>query len=396
MKHIFASLSFILLTTLAIAQAPAKFNYQGIARNNTGAPLAGQALGLRITIHDLTASGATVYQETFTTSTNAYGLYTAAIGTGTIVSGTMAGIDWSTGDKFIQVEIDPAGGSTYADAGTTQLLSVPYATYANTAKKISMPYNETLANTNSLVRIENTNTGAGIEGANSNSGVAVLGSQTATTGSTIAVKGVAASTANGIGATGGVTGVQGEVSPTAPGGYSAGLRGVNKGTGGTGIGVIGYQAGSGWGVYGETPSGFGVYGLTTNSSAASSGVRGETFSANGIGVEAKYSGSGVGIALEVDNGAIRVAGVNKAAFVHTATVANKLSANGTDVDNPLCNGDATAILIVTQKLNPSGIVYNNSPIGVYYNTIRNKWEIFNQNNAAIPTNAQFNVLVIKQ
>ncbi|MBS1912735.1 MAG: hypothetical protein JST22_12175, partial [Bacteroidetes bacterium] len=122
----------------------------------------------------------------------------------------------------------------------------------------------------------------------------------------------------------------------------------------------------------------------------------ETFSTNGIAVEAKYSGTGVGVALEVDNGAIRVAGVNKAAFVHTATAANKLSANGTDVDNPLCNGDPNCFLFVTQKLNPSGIVYNNSPIGVYYNTVRSKWEIFNENNVAIPTNAQFNVLVIKQ
>jgi hypothetical protein len=34
--------------------------------------------------------------------------------------------------------------------------------------------------------------------------------------------------------------------------------------------------------------------------------------------------------------------------------------------------------------------------GVYYNIVRNKWEIFNENNVAIPNNAQFNVLVIKQ
>jgi hypothetical protein len=174
------------------------------------------------------------------------------------------------------------------------------------------------------------------------------------------------------------------------------VRGINNGTSGTGIGVIGYQAGSGWGVYGETPSGFGVYGLTTNNTASSSGVRGETFSTNGIGVEAKYSGSGLGTALEVDNGAIRVAGTNKACFVHTATAANKLSANGTDITNPMCDGDPNCLLQVTQKLNPTGIVYNNSPIGVYYNTTRSKWEIFNENNVAIPNNAQFIVLVIKQ
>ena len=242
----------------------------------------------------------------------------------------------------------------------------------------------------------NANTNNALTGTSSGTGAGSYGGNTATTGSTTGVMGEAASTANGTGANGGVSGVVGRVTPTSPGGYSAGVRGLNNGTGGTGIGVIGYQAGSGWGVYGETPSGFGVYGLTTNASAASSGVRGETFSTNGIGVEAKYSGSGLGVALEVDNGAIRVAGTNKAAFVHTATVANKLSANGTDVDNVMCNGDPNCFLIVTQKLNPTGIVYNNSPIGVYYNTTRNKWEIFNENNAAIPTNAQFNVLVIKQ
>lgn len=227
-------------------------------------------------------------------------------------------------------------------------------------------------------------------------GNGILGATTAATGLAIGVRGTASSTSHGTGATGGVTGVQGVVTPTTPGGYSAGVRGVNNGTGGTGIGVVGYQAGSGWGVYGETPSGFGVYGLTTNNSATSVGVRGETFSSNGVAVEAKYSGTGAGIGLELDNGAIKVAGVNRAAFVHTATVANKLSFNGTDVTHPFCDGDPTAILIVTQKLNPNGIVYNNSPIGVYYNTIRNKWEIFNEANTVIPTNAQFNVLVIKQ
>ncbi len=240
------------------------------------------------------------------------------------------------------------------------------------------------------------NTSNALEGTTNGTGDGVYGTNTAAAGITSGVVGEASSTSNGSGITGGVSGVIGRVIPTSSGGYSAGVRGLNNGTSGNGIGVIGYQAGSGWGVYGETPTGVGVYGLTTNTTAVSSGVRGETKSTNGIGVEARYSGTGVGIALEIDNGGIRVAGVNKAAFVHTATAANKLSLNGTDITNPMCDGDATAILIVTQKLNPSGLVYNNSPIGVYYNTIRSKWEIFNENNVAIPTNAQFNVLVIKQ
>jgi len=115
---------------VAIAQAPQKFNYQGIARNSSGSPLSSTAIGLRLTVHDGSASGTTVYQETFTPTTNAYGLYNVAVGTGTVVTGTFAGINWSTGSKYMQVEIDPAGGTSYTSLGSDQLLSVPYAMYA--------------------------------------------------------------------------------------------------------------------------------------------------------------------------------------------------------------------------------------------------------------------------
>lgn len=119
------------------AQAPAKFNYQGVARNASGQPLASQALGLRLSIRNLTAGGAVVYQETQTVNTNAYGLYSVAIGDGAVVSGTMAGINWSDGNKYLQVEMDPAGGASYTDLGTSQLLSVPYAMYSGSGTRVS-------------------------------------------------------------------------------------------------------------------------------------------------------------------------------------------------------------------------------------------------------------------
>jgi hypothetical protein len=310
---------------------------------------------------------------------------------------------------FGTVITGPTAGAFYAGTGVTGFSDAGHGVAGITYSNSSIGVYGTANGTGTGVKGVSTagkpgvfeitaaaNSNNSLEATTAGAGAGVYGSNTAASGSTTGVLGEAASTSNGIGATGGVSGVVGKVTPTTPGGYSAGVRGVNNGTAGTGIGVVGYQAGSGWGVYGETPSGFGVYGLTTNNTASSSGVRGETFSTNGIGVEAKYSGTGVGAALEVDNGAIRVAGTNKASFIHTATAANKLSANGTDIDNAMCNGDANCLLQVTQKLNPSGIVYNNSPIGVYYNTVRSKWEIFNENNTAIPTNAQFIVLVIKQ
>ncbi len=79
--------------------------------------------------------------------------------------------------------------------------------------------------------------------------------------------------------------------------------------------------------------------------------------------------------------------------MHTTTTANKRSLNGTDINNPATNGNPNAVLLVTQKLDTSGIVYNDSPVGVYYSPDRDEREIFNQNNSAIPTGAQFNVLV---
>ncbi len=68
------------------------------------------------------------------------------------------------------------------------------------------------------------------------------------------------------------TGVQGFVNSTAPGAYSAGVRGHNNGTGGNGIGVWGSQDGSGWGVFGSTASGSGVYGYSSDGV----GVRGHS------------------------------------------------------------------------------------------------------------------------
>jgi hypothetical protein len=115
---------------IAGAQAPARFNYQGIARNSTGLPLASQNLAVRLSIRESSAAGTIVYQERQTVTTNAYGLYHVAIGGGTVITGTMSGVNWAAGEKYIQVELDPAGGSAYTDLGASQLLSVPYAMYA--------------------------------------------------------------------------------------------------------------------------------------------------------------------------------------------------------------------------------------------------------------------------
>jgi len=117
------------------AQTPQALNYQGIARNGSGQPLANQALGLRISIGDIST---VLYQETQSVTTNAYGLYNIIIGNGTVVSGSMTAVNWLSGDRFIKVEMDPAGGTAYVAVGSpTKMVSVPYAMGANSVQATS-------------------------------------------------------------------------------------------------------------------------------------------------------------------------------------------------------------------------------------------------------------------
>jgi hypothetical protein len=132
-KIVYATLCVLICTCLAsvsCAQAPQSFKYQSVARDNNGFPKANASIGLRINIHDLTETGVVLYQETHAVATNDFGLFSISVGAGTPVSGTFSAISWGSGEKFIEVEADFAGGSSYTSMGTSPLLSVPYALYS--------------------------------------------------------------------------------------------------------------------------------------------------------------------------------------------------------------------------------------------------------------------------
>ncbi|MCG3167641.1 MAG: hypothetical protein POELPBGB_03435 [Bacteroidia bacterium] len=119
--------------TSAFAQAPEKINYQGVANDVSGNPLATQNIGIRFSIHSGSPSGTVVYSETHNTTTDAQGVFSLIIGDGTVVSGTFSTINWGSNSFYLQNEMDPTGGTSYTDMGTTQLVSVPYALYAKEA-----------------------------------------------------------------------------------------------------------------------------------------------------------------------------------------------------------------------------------------------------------------------
>lgn len=126
-------LIFILLTANLFGQAPDKFSYQSVIRNNSNQLVASSTVGIRISILQGSVFGASVYVETHVTSTNSNGLASIEVGGGSPVFGAFSTIDWSNGPLFIKTETDPQGGTAYSITSTTQLLSVPYALYAKTS-----------------------------------------------------------------------------------------------------------------------------------------------------------------------------------------------------------------------------------------------------------------------
>ncbi len=116
----------------ATAQSPQNMSYQAVLRNSSNALVQSANVGMQISILQGSADGTAVYVERQFPSTNANGLVNTQIGSGTVISGDFAAIDWANGPYFIKTETDLNGGANYTITGTSQFLSVPYAFYAET------------------------------------------------------------------------------------------------------------------------------------------------------------------------------------------------------------------------------------------------------------------------
>lgn len=129
-------LLFLTVTLKVFAQSPEKMSYQAIIRAQDNSLVINSKISLRIIVHQGSSTGATVYQETHSPTTNTNGLVSLEIGTGTVVIGSFSAIAWEKGPYFIETQVDVRGGANYNIIGITQLLSVPYALHAKTADRI--------------------------------------------------------------------------------------------------------------------------------------------------------------------------------------------------------------------------------------------------------------------
>ncbi|PKP04057.1 MAG: hypothetical protein CVU11_06090 [Bacteroidetes bacterium HGW-Bacteroidetes-6] len=143
MKTFISLIGIFLICASLFAQSPQSFNYQAVLRDNGGLAISNQLVDMRFTILQGTPAVNSLYSETQTLNTNVNGLISTAIGNGMPVSGNFANIDWSVGPFFIKVELDADNSGTFIEMGTSQLLSVPFALYAEKAgNSFSGDYND--------------------------------------------------------------------------------------------------------------------------------------------------------------------------------------------------------------------------------------------------------------
>ncbi|WP_298510786.1 hypothetical protein [uncultured Kordia sp.] len=119
-------LLFCLFSAMGFSQS---FNYQAVVRDASNNSVTNQSIGVQIGIREGGPVGETLYFETHTVTSNAQGVISLAVGTGTS-SGTLNDVDWSTQNQWLEISVDITGGTTYTNLGTTKLQQVPYALYA--------------------------------------------------------------------------------------------------------------------------------------------------------------------------------------------------------------------------------------------------------------------------
>jgi uncharacterized protein (TIGR02145 family) len=130
MKYIFILFLLLGVSLELFAQQPSKFSYQFRVITNANLIVSQQKVSVRVNILQGNINGNSVYEEIHQVTTNLDGLGSIQIGGGASNFGDFSKINWSLGNYFIKTETDPNGGSNYTLLNSNQLLSVPFALFA--------------------------------------------------------------------------------------------------------------------------------------------------------------------------------------------------------------------------------------------------------------------------
>lgn len=121
---------FVLFSFWLNAQVPAAINFQAIARDGNGNPMATANIQIRLSVIDSAQGGAIVYQEMRALQTNGYGSFSFQIGVNPDFTtiGAFPNINWGTGEKHLKIDYDPANTFNFTlSLGVIKFVTVPYA-----------------------------------------------------------------------------------------------------------------------------------------------------------------------------------------------------------------------------------------------------------------------------
>ena len=330
---------FLSISLLISAQAPTQISYQGVARNSSGTVISNQQIAIKFDIRQSSASGAVVFTEQHTgaagVTTNAFGLFTTYIGS----INNLGVVNWANGPFFIEVSIDPANGTAYSSLGSQQLMSVPFALYAQTSGNSSSNPTITI---NSPNTISNPSVGVYSITVPSSSLSLNNNSLTISNGNTVVLPTATYSAGNGIDISGGI--ISNTLVPITP---TININAPNSVTNSsTGTYDIFIPAGS-------------VYTLTSNSNTITLN-NGTSVSSVTVPAVSYYTISANSNTITLDNGtAITTATVPVAALYTLSASSNSITLN---------NGSSVSTVTVPVysagngiDISPSGVISNTAP-----------------------------------
>ena len=142
MKKLYFISILLFATTIHVFSQDRGISYQAVAIDADGKEIPGYDVygnpipdaetSVRFGLYD--DSNTLEYEETHQTLTDPYGLFNLVIGDGSStnsgVHSSFGDIVWSMDKKFLRVEIDVNGGSDYKLMSNQELLSVPFAKFA--------------------------------------------------------------------------------------------------------------------------------------------------------------------------------------------------------------------------------------------------------------------------
>ena len=171
-------LSIVILFFLGVslnAQAPQGFNYQATVRNSAGELIIKSNVYFKFNVIQGSQTATPTYSETHYVPTDDAGQVSLVIGEGTPSIGVFSDIVWSSGSRFLGIELNTGNG--YTAMGTTQFYSVPYALYAESAGSGESSLPNGTNDGDRLVWDTNTSSWIVVNGNNSSTNIEIITGQ---------------------------------------------------------------------------------------------------------------------------------------------------------------------------------------------------------------------------